>query len=156
MAANAKGPFLCSRAAVAQFLRQEPRGPDGIRGRIVNVASQHGMVHCPGSVGYGTSKAAVVYMTRQIGCEYVERGVIVNGVAPGRILTGRPGSRDDPAAISEEEERDLAQSRARTPHAALRLGKPEDVARAVAFLASDDASFIVGEVLMVDGGYMAS
>uniref|UniRef100_A0A7S4R8A5 Ketoreductase domain-containing protein n=1 Tax=Alexandrium monilatum TaxID=311494 RepID=A0A7S4R8A5_9DINO len=154
MATNTKGVFLCTKAAVSQFLRQDRREPDGIRGRVVNVSSQHGMLYCPGNVAYGTSKAAVAYMTRQIGCEYIREGVVVNAVAPGRILTGRAGSRLD--AQSAEEEGELQASFARTPHGALRLGTPEDVARAVAFLASDEASFIVGENLMVDGGYAAS
>ena len=51
------------------------------------------MLHCPGNVAYGTSKAAVAYLTKQVGCEYIQDGVVVNAVAPGRILTGREGSR---------------------------------------------------------------
>ena len=158
MAVNAKGVFLCSKAAVAQFLTQPRRGPDGIRGRIVNISSQHGMVWCPGNAAYGTSKAAVAYLTRQVGSEYISEGVVVNAVAPGRILTGREGSRSlaQGAAEVEEEVAGLAESEARTPHSAIRLGEPADVARAVAFLASDLATFIVDENLVVDGGYTAS
>lgn len=154
MTTNVKGVFLCTKAAIEQFLKQDCSGSDGIRGRVVNISSQHGMVHCPGNVGYGTSKAAVAYFTRQVACDYISQGIVVNAVAPGRILTGRPGSRLD--AQSPHEESELLASFARTPHGSLRLGCPQDVASAVAFLASDDASFIVGENLMVDGGYMAS
>ena len=57
MAVNAKGTFIFSKAAVGQYLKQPRQGPDGIRGRIVNISSQHGMVYCPGNVAYGTSKA---------------------------------------------------------------------------------------------------
>lgn len=153
MATNAKGVFLCTKAAVAQFMKQE-RSADGIRGRVVNISSQHGMLHCPGNVAYGTSKACVAYMTKQIGSEYIREGVVVNAVAPGKIITGRPGSRLE--AATPEEERELQQSFARTPHGALRLGAPQDVANAVVYLASDEASYIVGENLMVDGGYAAS
>eukprot|EP00965_Chrysotila_dentata_P239537 6203166-Pleurochrysis_carterae.AAC.1 len=153
---NVKGVMRCCLAAAQQFLRQSPVGEDGIRGRIVNIASQHGIVYCPGNLAYGTSKAAVAYMTKQIACEYVQQGIIVNAVAPGRILTGRPGSRVHAEAESKEEQADLRASVARTPHAAIRLGKPEDVAKAVAFLAGDQASYIVGHVLVVDGGYTAA
>jgi NAD(P)-dependent dehydrogenase (short-subunit alcohol dehydrogenase family) len=156
MQVNAKGNFLCTKAAVGQMMTQERRGADKIRGRVVNISSQHGMVHCPGSLAYGVSKAAVAYMTRQIGVEYIKDGIVVNAVAPGRIMTGRPGSRVSGEGMSEEEEYENQLSRARTPHGAMRLGAPRDVASAVAFLASDDASFIVGENLMVDGGYTAS
>merc|ERR1712000_658655 len=145
MAVNAKGVFLCTKAAVKLFLQQDRRGPDGIRGRIVNISSQHGMVYCPGNVAYGTSKAAVAYITRQVGCEYIGEGIVVNAVAPGRILTGRVGSRLDAANDDERHELDL--SLARTPHGAMRLGAPRDIARAVAFLASDSATYIVGENL---------
>jgi len=154
MTTNVKGVFLCTKAAIEQFLKQDGHGLDGIRGRVVNISSQHGMVHCPCNVGYGTSKAAVAYFTRQVACDYIAQGIVINAVAPGRILTGRPGSRLD--AQSPHEESELRSSFARTPHGSLRLGCPQDVANAVAFLASDDASFIVGENLMVDGGYMAS
>ena len=137
-------------------MKQSPRGPDGVRGRVVNISSQHGMLACPGSLAYGVSKAAVAYMTRQIGVEYIQHGIVVNAVAPGRIMTGRPGSRIAGPDLTAEETHENHLSLARTPHGALRLGLPRDVASAVAFLASDDASFIVGENIMVDGGYKAS
>merc|ERR1712146_359016 len=100
-------------------------------------------------------------MTRQVAVDYIEHGVIVNAVAPGRILTGRLGSRtrptyDDGGELPADELEELLASEARTPHSRLgRLGVPTDVAKAAVFLASDYASFIVGETLFVDGGYMA-
>jgi NAD(P)-dependent dehydrogenase (short-subunit alcohol dehydrogenase family) len=173
MSINVKGAFLCTQAAVNQFLRQEPRGIDGIRGRVVNVTSQHGKVAADSNIAYGCSKAALDYMTRQVAVDYIDRGIIVNAVAPGRILSGRIGSRMRSASnsstkimtcdnhnreeLAPSEVESLVASESRTPFSRLgRLGAPVDVAKAAAFLASDDASYIVGETLLVDGGYIAS
>ncbi len=144
MGVNAKGVFLGCRAAVAKMLTQEPR--DEVRGRIVNISSQHGMVRSPNAFAYGVGKAAVVYMTRQIAGDYAADGIVCNAVAPGKILTGRGGRAAAPDV--------LAYSHSRTPWP--RLGRPSDVANAALFLASDEATFITGENLMVDGGWMAS
>ena len=116
------------------------------RGRIVNISSQHGMISSPEDCSYGVSKSAIVYMTRQIASDYGRDSIICNAVAPGKILTGKGGRAVEP--------RWLEYSHARTPLP--RLGRSEDVANAALFLASDEASFITGENLMVDGGWMAS
>ncbi len=144
MAVNLRGPFVLCRAAVGQMLTQPARG--GARGRIVNIASQHGMVGAPGHAAYAVSKAGIAQLTRQIAVEYGRDGIICNSVAPGKIVTGTPGdlSRD---------ERSAQYVRSRTPFA--RFGEPRDVAAAVSFLASDDATYISGATLMVDGGWMA-
>lgn len=144
MAVNLTGVFLMARAAVRLMLRQEPR--EEVRGRIVNISSQHGMIACPGDIAYGTSKAGVVYITRQIAVDYAESGIVCNAVAPGKILTGKTGR-----AV---EQRWLDYSAARTPMP--RLGRPSDVASAALFLASDDCSFMTGENILVDGGWMAA
>lgn len=144
MAVNAKGVFLGCRAAVRQMMGQDPLGE--VRGRIVNISSQHGMIRAPHDFAYGVGKAAVVYMTRQIAGDYAEHGIVCNAVAPGKILTGKTGR-----AIAPEM---LEYSRSRTPWP--RLGRPMDVANAALFLASDEASYITGENLMVDGGWMAN
>ena len=141
---NAKGVFLGCRAAVRQMLTQDIRNE--VRGRIVNLSSQHGMVRAPNAFAYGVSKSAVVYMTKQIAGDYAEHGIVCNAVAPGKILTGKTGAPIAPKAIEY--------SHARTPWP--RLGKPSDVANAALFLASDEASYITGENLMVDGGWMAN
>lgn len=147
LAVNARGVFLGCRAAVARMIGQTPLDPDGeVRGRIVNISSQHGMVRAPGDIAYGVGKAAVVYMTRQIAADYADRGIVCNAVAPGKVLTGKSGRAVDPEM--------LAYSHARTPWP--RLGRPDDVAKAVLFLASDEATYITGENLMVDGGWMAN
>lgn len=142
MAVNAKGVFFGCKRAVQQFLTQPVRGD--ARGRIVNISSQHGMVAAPRDIAYGTGKAAVVYLTRQVAVDYAADNIICNAVAPGRILTGKPlGDAPDP----------LAYSMMRTPMP--RLGRPADVASAALFLASDEATYITGHNLMVDGGWMA-
>jgi len=144
LAVNAKGVFLGCKRAVQQFLNQEPRAE--ARGRIVNISSQHGMISSPGDIAYGSGKAAVVYMTRQIAADYGAQQIICNAVAPGKIVTGKPGRANDAELIDYSERR--------TPLP--RLGQPDDVASAVAFLASDEARYITGENLMVDGGWMAA
>ena len=142
MAVNLRGVFLCCKRAIGEMLGQEPRNE--IRGRVVNISSQHGMIGPPGHVAYATSKGGVVNLTRQLAVDYGPRGVLVNAVAPGKILTGSPEQQNPEA---------LAYSHARTPF--FRLGQPEDVAAAALFLASDDAAYVSGINLLVDGGWMA-
>jgi glucose 1-dehydrogenase len=146
MAVGAKGMFFGCKRAIQQMITQEPREGAEARGRIVNISSQHGMIRSPNDFAYGVSKACAVYMTRQIAGDYAEHGIVCNAVAPGKILTGKTGPAIAPEAIDY--------SHARTPWP--RLGRSEDVASAVIFLASDDASYITGENLMVDGGWMAN
>jgi NAD(P)-dependent dehydrogenase (short-subunit alcohol dehydrogenase family) len=143
-AVNLTGVFLMSRAAIRVMLQQDEDGL-GVRGRLVNISSQHGMVASPEDVSYGTSKSGVVYITRQIAVDYAPAGIICNAIAPGKILTGKTGRAVEPKWLDY--------SRRRTPMP--RLGSPGDVASAALFLASDDASFITGENLLVDGGWMA-
>lgn len=143
MAINLTGVFLMARASVRSMLTQDAHL--GVRGRLVNISSQHGMVASPQDVSYGTSKSGVVYITRQIAVDYAPHGIICNAVAPGKILTGKSGR-----AV---ESKWLDYSRARTPMP--RFGEPGDVASAALFLASDEATFITGENLLVDGGWMA-
>jgi len=144
MAVNLKGVFFGCKAAAAQMLTQEKRGE--VRGRIVNISSQHGMIASPNHLAYGVSKAGVAYMTRQIAADYAQDGIVCNAVAPGKILTDMGGH--------VPTEAQLAYSRSRTPWP--RLGQAEDVAAAALFLASPEATYITGENLMVDGGWMAS
>jgi glucose 1-dehydrogenase len=141
---NLRGPFLLCRAAIRQMLTQPPRGD--ARGRIVNITSQHGMVGAPGHSAYAVSKGGLVQLTRQIAVEHARDGIICNAVAPGKIVTDAPGD------LSRSAE-SAAYVWARTPFG--RLGEPGDVAAAVAFLASDQATYISGVNLMVDGGWMA-
>jgi glucose 1-dehydrogenase len=142
MAVNLRGVFLCCKRAVAEMVGQEAIGD--VRGRVINISSQHGMVGSPGHVAYSTSKGGVINLTHQLAVDYGRHGILVNAVAPGKILTGSPEQVNEAA---------IAYSHARTPFS--RLGRPTDVAAAAAFLASDDALYISGTNLLVDGGWMA-
>jgi NAD(P)-dependent dehydrogenase (short-subunit alcohol dehydrogenase family) len=142
MAVNLRGVFLCCKRAIGEMLGQAPIGE--VRGRVINISSQHGMVGTPGHVAYCTSKGGVINLTHQLAVDYGRQGILVNAVAPGKILTGSPEQVDEEA---------MAYSRARTPFS--RLGRPHDVAGAAAFLASDDALYVSGTNLLVDGGWMA-
>jgi len=144
LAVNLRGPFVLCRGAVRQMLTQPMR--NDARGRIINITSQHGMVGAPGHAAYAVSKGALVQLTRQVAVEYGREGIICNAVAPGKIVTGTPGDLSQSADTADY-------VRSRTPFR--RLGQPGDVAAAVAFLASDDATYISGVNLMVDGGWMA-
>src|SRR5580698_9169189 len=143
MRVNLSGMFFGCKRAVQQMLTQEP--VDEVRGRIVNISSQHGMVASPGDFPYGVSKGGTVQLTRQIAVDHARDLIVCNAVAPGKIITGKPGAANDPEALDY--------SRRRTPWP--RLGRPEDVAGAALFLASGLASFVTGVNLMVDGGWMA-
>jgi glucose 1-dehydrogenase len=142
MAVNLRGVFLCCKRAIGEMLRQEPIAE--VRGRVINISSQHGMVGSPGHVAYSTSKGGVINLTHQLAVDYGRDGIVVNAVAPGKILTGSPEQVNKQA---------IAYSHARTPFS--RLGRPSDVAGAAAFLASDDSLYVSGTNLLVDGGWMA-
>ena len=143
MAVGLRGVFLCCKRAVRQMLTQEPVGD--ARGRIVNLSSQHGMVGAPGHVAYCTAKGGVVNLTRQLAVDFGPRGIVVNAIAPGKILTTPLDEPDTPEV--------LEYSRARTPFP--RLGQPEDVASLAVFLASDECTYMSGANVLVDGGWMA-
>ncbi|MEO4042126.1 SDR family NAD(P)-dependent oxidoreductase [Hoeflea sp. CAU 1731] len=150
MDVNLRSHYLVNRAAITGMLNQEARSE--IRGRIINMASQLGITAPPGHLSYAVAKAGIAHMTRQLAVDYARKGIIVNALAPGRIITGRqPGEADYLAhgAVDAATEYSLA----RTPYP--RLGRPEDVAGAALFLASDDCSFVSGHVLAVDGGWTA-
>ena len=134
ISANLKGAFLCMKAVSRLMLKQR-------YGRIVNLSSVVALRGNAGQVNYAASKAGVIGMTKSLAKELASRGVTVNAVAPGFIET------DMTAALSES-----ARSAAQGGIPMNRLGAPEDVARAVAFLAGDGAAYITGQVLAVDGG----
>jgi len=141
---NLTGFFFCCKRAVLQMRHQDP--VNGVRGRIINISSQHGMIACPGDFPYSVSKGGIVQMTRQIAVDHAQDLIVCNAIAPGKIITGKPGIANDPDALDY--------SRRRTPWP--RLGAPDDVAGAALFLASEMSSYVTGVNLMVDGGWMAA
>jgi len=143
IAVNLSGFFFCSKRTVMQMVQQEPI--KNVRGRIINISSQHGLVACPGDFPYSVSKGGIVQMTRQIAVDHADDLIVCNAIAPGKVITGKPGIANDPDA--------LAYSKQRTPWP--HLGEPDDVASAALFLGSDMATYITGINLMVDGGWMA-
>jgi NAD(P)-dependent dehydrogenase (short-subunit alcohol dehydrogenase family) len=145
MAVNAKGVFICCREAIHQMLTQSPAG-----GSVIINGSISGMAGIPGQAPYAPSKGAVVQLARQLAVEYASRGIRVNCVCPGTVDTPvlRRGM-----AMSGNPEAFLEMLIAGHPIG--RIGKAEEIAAAISFLASDDASFITGAILPVDGGYTA-
>lgn len=144
MAVNLDGMFYGCRAAVRQMVNQEIINE--VRGRIINFSSQLGIRAAPGNCAYGVTKAGADYLTRSIAADYAKQHIVCNAIAPGKMLTGKTGQSILPEVI--------AFSESRTPWP--RLGTPQDIANAALFLASDEATFIQGETLAVDGGWLAS
>ncbi len=131
---NLTGAFHMIRACLPGFVRRRA-------GRIVNITSVSGMMGNPGQANYASSKAGLIGLTKTVAREVASRGVTVNAVAPGFIET------DMTAGMSEAA---LQKGLSAVPMG--RIGKPEDVANAVSFLASDAAGYVTGCVLKVDGG----
>ena len=131
---NLTGTYLCSKAVIRVMMKQRD-------GRIVNISSVVGAMGNAGQTNYAASKAGVVGFTKSLSREVASRGITVNAVAPGFIQTAMTDALPDKA---REELVNLI------PNG--RLGTPEDVAAAVRFLVSEDASYITGQVLHVNGG----
>lgn len=142
MAVNVKGVFLMTKEVGPLMVEQG-------KGAIVNTASCSGLVGDRGAIAYNTSKGAVVLMTKCLALDYALKNIRVNCVCPGEIET--------PMFLQEVARRDVPVEEYRAElcdvHPIGRLGKPREVADTVLFLASDDASFITGAAVSVDGGY---
>jgi 3-oxoacyl-[acyl-carrier protein] reductase len=132
--ANLKGAFHTTRAVIKGMMKRRA-------GRIINIGSIVGLTGNKGQANYAASKAGLIGLTKSVAKEYASRNILVNCVAPGFIETDMTASLPDEARASLLEEIALG-----------RLGRPEDVAGTVLFLASDLAAYITGQVLVVDGG----
>jgi 3-oxoacyl-[acyl-carrier protein] reductase len=131
---NLKGTFNCTKTVIRHMSKQRS-------GRIVNIASVVGEMGNAGQANYSASKAGVIGFTKTIAREFASRGITVNAIAPGYIVT--PMTDALPEKAKEELKRMIPMER---------LGQPEDVAQAVLFLVSEASSYITGQVLNVNGG----
>jgi len=144
---NARGAFLCAREAVRIMVQQQPQG-----GVIVNMASVAAQIAVDRRLPYSASKGAILAMTRSIAIDFVGQGIRCNAICPGTVHTpfvegylkrSFPGQED---AVRQT-------LHARQPIG--RMGKPEEIAAAALYLASDEAAFITGSALVIDGGWTA-
>lgn len=142
---NLRGPLLCARAAI-------PALRDAGGGSIVFVSSVQGFQGLPGCVAYAAAKAGLVAAARTLSVEVGADGIRVNAIAPGTIDT--PMLQRDLAPMNVDE-REAFVGRVEAANSLRRIGRPEEVADAAVFLASDAASYVTGSCLMVDGGFLA-
>ena len=144
MGVNVTGTFLCSQAFARAVIKAAPLAER--KAAIVNLASTLGVSASPNRPAYTASKHAVVGLTKEMAMELGELGIRVNAVGPGVIRT----------PLTERYFQDAAQAqRIRDIHSLGRWGEPDEIAKAILFLASDDASFCTGTTLIVDGGWTA-
>lgn len=141
MGINLRAPVVLAKLALEVMLAQGG-------GVIINVASEAGLVAVPGQVAYNMSKAGLVMLTRSITADYASRGIRAVSICPGTTRTPLVDEAIASAADPKAHERMLASSRP-----ANRLGRPEEIAAAVVFAASDAASYLNGTELVIDGGY---
>jgi NAD(P)-dependent dehydrogenase (short-subunit alcohol dehydrogenase family) len=141
---NVRGTFLMSRFAVPVMRGQRS-------GRIINVASMAGVVAAPRSAAYSASKAAIIGMTRSMALDVAPWGITANAICPGLVGTSR-------AVLSEDPDLDVDAELARRGQAIPvgRVGSPEDIAAAVAYLAGPGAGYMTGQILVLDGGGLSA
>ena len=138
---NVTGTFLCAQIAARQMIKQKS-------GRIITVSSVMGQRSGDRRMSYGTTKGAVIALTKHMSGEIAPHGVTINSIAPGPVKTE--------LWLAANPDVEAAESGYLTNIPAGRLGQPEDIANAAFFLASDDCSWITGHILNVDGGFIAT
>ena len=137
MAVNVRGAFLCSQAAIRWWVDND------VKGAIVNLGSVESTIAFPEQVHYATSKGAVLMMTKALALDVAPYGIRVNAVGPGTV--------DSRGFFASEPEK---RTKYEAMHPLGRLGQPIDIANAILFLASEEADWVTGEILYVDGGYL--
>ena len=137
LAVNLRGAFMCAREAIKHFLEQEKPGS------IVNISSVHQLIPKPDYLGYSVSKGGMQNLTRTLALEYAGRGIRVNGIGPGATITPI-----NSAWIEDPVKKEMVESH--IPMA--RAGTADEMAGVTCFLASDDAAYITGQTIFVDGG----
>lgn len=147
MAVNARGVFLCAKYGLTQMLAQQPAG-----GVIVNMASAAGMIGVDRRLPYSSSKGAVISLTRSIAIDFATQNIRCNAICPGTVHT--PFVEDYLArSYTGHEDEARQQLHARQPIG--RMGLPNEIAHAALYLASDEAAFVTGSLLVIDGGWTA-
>jgi NAD(P)-dependent dehydrogenase (short-subunit alcohol dehydrogenase family) len=147
MGVNARGVFLCAREAVRQMRAQQPPG-----GSIINLASVAALVALERRLPYSASKGAVLALTRSIAIDFVAEGIRCNAICPGTVHTPFV-ERFLARSFAGQEDVVRQQLHARQPVG--RMGLPEEIAAAALYLASDEAAFVTGSALVIDGGLTA-
>jgi NAD(P)-dependent dehydrogenase (short-subunit alcohol dehydrogenase family) len=140
---NTRGPATAMREAIRQFLRQ-PVTDAGSRGRIVNISSSAGITAIAGETAYAASKAALSMLTRNAALDHAKDSININAVCPGVVRTALSSTNFNDDSI-------ITEMRKSTPWP--RLGEPRDIARVVLFLCSDDAQWMTGQNIAIDGGF---
>jgi NAD(P)-dependent dehydrogenase (short-subunit alcohol dehydrogenase family) len=139
MAVNTRGPFLCTRAVLPAMLRQRS-------GHVITIASVAGLVAFPGRCAYTASKGAAVQFTKSLAVDYAAAGIRANAVCPGMVETPMTQWRLDDPRLRADVEANIPLGR---------VARPEEIADAVALLASDRLAYLTGHTLVVDGGWTA-
>ncbi|HZC21601.1 MAG TPA: glucose 1-dehydrogenase [Nitrososphaeraceae archaeon] len=138
---NLKGAFLCTREAVKNMMKK--RGSNNNNYSIINISSVHEQTPHPESAPYSASKGGMQMLTKTIALELADKGIRVNGIAPGAIAT------DMNKELLENQEKKEKKEQGIPVH---RIGQPEEIAKVALFLASEDASYVAGTTIYVDGG----
>ena len=143
---NLTGTFLCSQAFAQYLIAQGKESKEGKGGKIINLSSVAGLMGVPNRAAYVASKHGVVGLTKEMSMELADKNIQVNAIAPGVVETAMTaGYFDNPAIVAS----------LKKAHPAGRWAQPEEIARLMLFLASEDADFMTGATIPIDGGFVA-